>query len=178
MNNQIQNLDEFFNNVYLDIGEPSDYSISRISAWFYDISNIGKLNNLIGTCFELKQVEDNNCNIIGYEIYPYMRPDQLAIYKMLFEFEFFKNQARFATASSLVEGEDWVSLGEGDSRIQRVNKNEIAKNYRSLSRDVKQDLDNAVKMYLKYNSVPDQIVGDDTEGVSYYIIQEYNRTLN
>jgi hypothetical protein len=47
-----------------------------------------------------------------------------------------------------------------------------------MSRDAKEDLDKAVKMYLKYNAVPDQIAGDDTEGVTHYIIQEYQRTLN
>ena len=42
----------------------------------------------------------------------------------------------------------------------------------------KEDLDKAIKLYLKYNAIPDQVVGDDTEGVSYYIVQEYQRTLN
>ena len=40
---------------------------------------------------------------------------------------------------------------------------------------VVKDLDKAVKMYLKYNAVPDQIAGDDTQGTNVYIIEEYNR---
>lgn len=178
MSNQIQNLEEFFNNVYLDIGEPSDYSVSRISAWFLDISNLGKLNNLIGTCFEVKELQDNHCNITGYEIYPYLKSDQLAIYKMLFEYDYYKKEASNAARSALVNGNDWTSLSEGDSSISRVNRNEVAKNLRSMYKDVKESLDQAVKMYLKYNAIPDQIVGDDTQGVSYYIIQDYQRTLN
>lgn len=178
MSNQIQNLEEFFNNVYLDIGEPSDYSVSRVSAWFLDISNLGKLNNLIGTCFEIKELQDNNCNVTGYEIYPYFKSDQLAIYKILFEYEYYKKEASNAARSSLVNGNDWTSLSEGDSSISRVNRNEVAKNLRSMYKDTQENLNQAVKMYLKYNAIPDQIIGDDTQGVSYYIIQEYQRTLN
>ena len=33
-------------------------------------------------------------------------------------------------------------------------------------------------MYLKYGAIPQQVAGDDTEGMSYYIIQDYQRTLN
>jgi hypothetical protein len=175
---QIQNLEEFFNNVYLDIGEPSDYSVSRVSAWFLDISNLGKLNNLIGTCFEIKELQDNHCNVTGYEIYPYFKSDQLAIYKMLFDYEYFKGEARNVAKSSATKGSDWTDLREGDSSIKKINKNEISKNLRTMSRDAKEDLDKAVKMYLKYNAIPDQIAGDDTEGVTHYIIQDYQRTLN
>lgn len=169
---------KFVYGVYTELDEPENFSIAKISAWFLDNANVGKLNNLIGTQISGVAYKDAHGVVTGYDLQPNPSNDQLAIYKMMFDFEYFKNQARFATSSSLVEGEDWVSLGEGDSRVQRINKNEIAKNYRALARDIKQDLDKAVKMYLKYNSIPDQIVGDDTEGVYNYVIQEYNRTLN
>jgi hypothetical protein len=169
---------KFVYGVYTELDEPENFSIAKISAWFLDNANAGKLNNLIGTQISGVAYKDAHGVVTGYDLRPNPSNDQLAIYKMMFDFEYFKNQARFATASSLVEGDDWVTLGEGDSRVQRINKNEIAKNYRALARDIKQDLDKAVKMYLKYNSVPDQIVGDDTEGVYNYVIQEYNRTLN
>jgi hypothetical protein len=47
-----------------------------------------------------------------------------------------------------------------------------------MNKDCEIELMKKVKMYLKYNSVPDQVVGDDTQGVSNYVIQEYQRTLN
>lgn len=169
---------KFVYGVYTELDEPENFSIAKISSWFLDNANVGKLNNLIGTQISGVAYKDAHGVVTGYDLVPNPSNDQLAIYKMMFDFEYFKNQARFATSSSLVEGEDWVTLGEGDSRVQRINKNEIAKNYRALARDIKQDLDKAVKMYLKYNSIPDQIVGDDTEGVYNYVIQEYNRTLN
>jgi hypothetical protein len=75
-------------------------------------------------------------------------------------------------------GSDWTDLREGDSNIKKINKNEISKNFRGLSQDCQAELNKTVKMYLKYGAVPEQVAGDDTEGVSHYIIQEYQRTLN
>lgn len=170
-------LSQFIHNVYEDLGNPSSYSISRLSGWFLDDSNIGKLNNLIGTQISGICLKDGGNNITGYNLSPEPNNDQYAIYKMLFDYEYYKNEARLSAQSSLIIGDDWVSMGEGDSRITRVNKNEVSKNFRALAKDSKEDLDKSVKMYLKYNAIPDQIVGDDTQGVRNYIIQEYNRTL-
>lgn len=177
MNTPDYTIFNFVNNIYQDLGSPDDYSTDRIYAWMLDNANIGKLNNLIGTCFSGVAFKNDCGNITGYAIDPNINNDQLAIYKMLFDYEYYKNAAGSSAKSSLVIGDDWVSMGEGDSRVTRINKNEVSKNFRALAKDAKEDLDKSVKMYLKYNCIPDQIVGDDTQGVSHYIIQEYNRTL-
>ncbi len=178
MSTQPYTLTYFVNNIYNELGEPSDYSPQKISAWILDNANLGKLNNLIGTCFSGVAYTNDCGNVTGYGIEPAIRNDQLAIYKMLFDYEYFRGEARNMAKSSATIGNDWTNLREGDSSITKINKNEISKNFRSLSRDSKEDLDKAVKLYLKYNAIPDQVAGDDTEGVSYYIVQEYQRTLN
>jgi len=175
---QSYTLTYFINNIYNELGEPSDYSPQKISAWVLDNANLGKLNNLIGTCFAGVSYTNDCGNVTGYGIEPAIRNDELAIYKMLFDYEYFKNESRNMAKSSATIGSDWTSLREGDSSITKINKNEISKNFRALSRDAKEDLDKAVKLYLKYNAIPDQVAGDDTEGVSYYIAQDYQRTLN
>ena len=178
MTTQNYSISSFINGVYDDLGNPTDYPPEKITAWFLDNANIGKLNNLIGTCFSGVAFTNDCGNITGYGIEPAIKNDQLAIYKMLFDYEYFKNEARSIAKSSATFGNDWTNLREGDSSITKINKNEISKNFRALSRDAKEDLDKAVKYYLKYNAVPDQVAGDDTEGISFYIIQEYQRTLN
>lgn len=168
-------LTQFIKNVYYDLGEPADYTLARLTAWFIDDSNLGKLNNLIGTTFSGVAYKDDNGIITGYGISPEPTNDQLAIYKLIFDCDFLKSQSRNLAKSSAMAGNDWTSLREGDSAITKINKNEISKNFRGLAQDCKIELDKAVKMYLKYNAVPDQVVGDDTEGRVNYIIQEYNR---
>lgn len=178
MTTQSYTLTYFINNIYNELGEPADYSSQKISAWVLDNANLGKLNNLIGTCFSGVTYTNDCGNITGYGIEPAIRNDQLAVYKMLFDYEYFKGEARNMAKSSATMGNDWTELREGDSSIKKINKNEISKNFRTLSRDAKEDLDKAVKLYLKYNAIPDQIAGDDTEGISFYIAQDYQRTLN
>ena len=178
MSTQTYTISNFINGVYDELGNPSDYPPERITAWFLDNSNLGKLNNLIGTCFSGIAYTNDCGNVTGYGIEPGVRNDQFAIYKMLFDYEYFKGEARNMAKSSATIGNDWTNLKEGDSSITKINKNEISKNLRSLSRDAKEDLDKAVKLYLKYNAIPDQVAGDDTEGISHYVIQEYQRTLN
>ena len=168
----------FISGVYTDLGSPDNYSIQKLSGWFLDNSNIGKLNNLIGTYISGVCLKSPQDLVTGYSLDPFPSNDQLAIYKMLFDYEYFRGESRSVARSSATIGSDWTDLKEGDSSIKKINKNEISKNFRGLSRDAKEDLDKAVKMYLKYNAIPDQIAGDDTEGVSHYIIQEYQRSLN
>lgn len=174
-NYQDYTLSRFINGVYSDLGEPPTYSPSRLFAWFLDNANVGKLNNLIGTESAGVALTNDCGNVTGYAIEPALTNDQLAIYKMLFDYEYYKTEARSAAQSSITNGNDWTSLREGDSSISRINRNEVSKNFRALSRDAKEDLDKAVKYYLKYNAIPDQVAGDDTQGVSNYIIQEYAR---
>ncbi len=171
-------LTQFVTNVYYDLGEPIDYTPARLTSWFVDSSNLGKLNNLIGTSFSGVAYKNEQNIITGYGINPEPNNDQLSIYKMVFDCDYLKIQSRNLAKSSATIGSDWTNLREGDSTITKINKNEISKNFRALAQDCKAELDKAVKMYLKYNAIPDQIAGDDTEGVSHYIIQEYQRTLN
>jgi hypothetical protein len=166
----------FISGVYVDLGEPIDYSPARLSGWFLDSANVGKLNNLIGTHISGVSVKDDSENIIGYDLAPNVGGDEYSIYKNIFEYEYYKNLSR-NVASSALQSNDWVSLREGDSSITRINKNELSKNFRSMAAMSKEELDRAVKMYLKYNCIPEQVAGDDTEGTSNYSRSERYRTI-
>lgn len=166
----------FIENVYHDLGNPSDYPIFRLSGWFLDNANVGKLNNLIGTCFSGVRETGINGTITGFYLSPDINDDQLAIYKMLFDYEYYKSLTRDVARSAASNSSDWISLREGDSSITRVNKNELSKNFKGLASDAKSDLDSAVKMYLKYNSIPQQVAGDDTIGESNYSYTEWIRS--
>lgn len=168
----------FVYGVYNDLGEPNDYPIVKISAWFLDNGNVGKLNNLIGTQISGVAYKDTHGVVTGYDLVPNPSNDQLAIYKMMFECDYFTKQSKNMAKSAATIGNDWTTLREGDSTITKINKNEISKNFRGLSQDCKAELNKNVKMYLKYGAIPEQVVGDDTEGMSYYIVQDYYRTLN
>ena len=164
-------LNDFVGSVYEQIGQPTAYPLPRVSGWLLDNSNLGKLNNLIGTNYVSEYVS----GITGYSITPQPGNNELAIYSLLFEYNYYSQLARDTAISASTAAGDWTSLAEGDSRISRVNKNEVSKTLRGLASDIKQNLDKSVKMYLKYEATPSQVVGDDTVAASNYIVVEYNR---
>jgi hypothetical protein len=167
----------FVTNVYRELDYPPDYTTARISGWFLDSSNIGQLNNLIGTNYVPSVLTDTNGGITGYSITPAISGNELGVYKMLFNYNYYFHLARTVAISATRAGQDWISMQEGDSKITRVNKNEISKNLRGLAKDAKETLDKAVKMYLKYGAVPMQVVGDDYIGVSNYISLSWDRNM-
>jgi len=168
----------FVTNVYRELDYPPDYTQARISGWFLDSANVGQLNNLIGTSYVPGAVYDNNGIPTGWSINPAISGNELGIYKMLFNYNYYFHLARTVAVSATRVGQDWVSMQEGDSKITRVNKTEISKNLRGLAKDAKETLDKAVKMYLKYGSIPMQIAGDDYIGISNYISLSHDRNLD
>ena len=83
---------KFVYGVYTELDEPENFSIAKISAWFLDNANVGKLNNLIGTQISGVAYKDTHGVVTGYDLSPNPSNDQLAIYKMMFDFEYFKKQ--------------------------------------------------------------------------------------
>lgn len=175
----MSDFDNFVNNIYAELDEPSDYSLARISGWFLDSSNVGNLNNLIGTSYKPYAFPDASGRITGFGIVPAVSGNELGIFKLLFEYNYYYRLSRYTATSIMTVGQDWINLQEGDSKITRINYNEVSKNLRGLAKDAKETLDKAVKMYLKYGAVPQQIAGDDTVGISNYLsTSEDRRTIN
>lgn len=159
----------FVNRVYDELDYPEDYSPSRISGWFLDSSNLGQLNNLIGTQYHPSGFYNESGTLTGYGVVPVISGNELGIYKLLFDYHYYFRLSRYTATNIMTVGQDWTSLKEGDSSITRVNYNEVSKNLRMLAKDAKETLDKAVKMYLKYGAIPQHVIGDDVIGVSNYI---------
>ena len=131
---------KFVYGVYTELDEPENFSIAKISAWFLDNANVGKLNNLIGTQISGVAYKDTYGVVTGYDLVPNPSNDQLAIYKMIFDCDYFKNQSKNLARGATTIGSDWTELREGDSSIKKINKNEISKNFRGLAQDCQAEL--------------------------------------
>jgi len=170
--------DEFIQSVHEDIGESAGYSTEFLANWFAGNSNVGKLNNLIDGCFSGSYATGQYGEIVSYDIVPDLNSEQMAIYKKIFEVDFYNKQARYSLSGigGALGGNDWTSLKEGDSSITRMNRNEVAKTFKSMAKDSREELDRMIINYIKYNSGPQQVVGDDTvAGTSYRgVSSDYN----
>lgn len=162
--------DDFIQSVYDEIGEQAGYSQEYLANWFAGNSNLGRINVLLDTTFSGTYTTGVYGEILSYDIEPDLGQQEMAIYKKIFEMDYYNRQARYALSGVgvLANGGDWTSLREGDSSITRANRNDVARTFRSISNDVKAELDQMVNSYLKFKSKPQQVVGDDTIAGMYY----------
>ena len=61
----------------------------------------------------------------------------------------------------MISSVDFLSLREGDTVITRTNKNELAKTYRGLANDAREEMERLVTSYNLYQAAPVQVAGID-----------------
>lgn len=124
--------------------------LSVISGWLS--SNIGILNTKIYSNFN---VENDNVDPTGQ-----FKLEERAIYKQMYLYEFYTKKTR-QVLRGVDSAVDFLTLREGDTTITRTNKNELAKTYRSLAGDAKEELEKLVTSYILYQAAPVQVAGED-----------------
>ena len=170
--------DDFIQSVYDEIGEQAGYSQEYLANWFAGNANLGRINVLLDTNFSGSYTTGAYGEVTAYDIEPDLGQQEMAVYKKIFEIDYYNRQVRYTLSGVgvLANGGDWTSLREGDSSITRVNRNEVARTFRSIASDAKNELDKMVNSYLKFKSKPQQVVGDDTVPGGYYkgVLSDYS----
>lgn len=126
--------------IYREMGEPDDISIPSISFWLS--SNIGQLNTLINVVIEVDENE---------EFVPELTHEQKAIFKQIYFINYFTRMIKTSLGASAY---DWSELSEGDSRIRRVSRNEIAKTYQQVRGTLQTELSDLVFFYKQNRVIP------------------------
>jgi hypothetical protein len=121
-------------------------TFSQISGWFS--TNLGLLNSLIYTNFSGENPD------LGIE--------EKAIFKELYLSNFYTKQARNALRGILASsnnGDNILSVSDGDNSITFVNRNEVSKVYRGLATDSQAKLKDLIYSYSSYKAQPRQLGG-------------------
>ena len=121
-----------------------------ISGWL--ANNVGLLNTKIYSQFN---VEDGNFTPTGS-----FQLEERAIYKQMYLYEFYTKKTR-QVLRGVDSSVDYISLREGDTSITRTNKNELAKTYRGLANDAREEMERLVASYNIYSAAPVQVAGED-----------------
>lgn len=121
-----------------------------ISGWL--ANNIGLLNTKIYSQFS---VDGQNFVPTGT-----FQQEERAIYKQMYLYEFYTKKTR-QVLRGIDSSVDFVTLREGDSMITRTNKNELAKTYRGLANDAREEMERLVTSYNIYQACPVQVAGED-----------------
>jgi hypothetical protein len=140
--------DEIFANEFeYDSGYAQFY---YISGWL--ANNVGLLNTKI---YSQYSVQNSNFEPTGF-----FQQEERSIYKQMYLYEFYTKKTR-QVLRGVDSSVDFVTLREGDTMITRTNKNELAKTYRGLANDAREEMERLVSSYNIYQAVPVQVAGED-----------------
>ena len=140
--------DEIFANEFeYDSGYAQFY---YISGWL--ANNVGLLNTKI---YSQYSVQNSNFEPTGL-----FQQEERSIYKQMYLYEFYTKKTR-QVLRGVDSSVDFVTLREGDTMITRTNKNELAKTYRGLANDAREEMERLVSSYNIYPAAPVQVAGED-----------------
>ena len=140
--------DEIFGNEFeYDSGYAQFY---YISGWL--ANNVGLLNTKI---YSQYSVQNSNFEPTGF-----FQQEERSIYKQMYLYEFYTKKTR-QVLRGVDSSVDFVTLREGDTMITRTNKNELAKTYRGLANDAREEMERLVSSYNIYQAAPVQVAGED-----------------
>ena len=140
--------DEIFANEFeYDSGYAQFY---YISGWL--ANNVGLLNTKI---YSQYSVQNSNFEPTGT-----FQQEERSIYKQMYLYEFYTKKTR-QVLRGVDSSVDFVTVREGDTMITRTNKNELAKTYRSLANDAREEIERLVSSYNIYQAAPVQVAGED-----------------
>lgn len=129
-------------------------SLSLISGWL--ANNVGMLNTKIFSSFSTSdESSDTYLTPTGS-----FKQEEAAIYKQIYLYEFYTKKTR-QVLRGVDSSVDFLSLREGDTMITRTNKNELAKTYRGLANDAREEMEKLITDYKLYQAAPVQVAGED-----------------
>lgn len=134
----------------------SRFPISYVSGWLE--TNLGDLSAITHQEFYID--DSGNIGPTG------LCKEEESIFSKLYTIHYYKKAARevlkgVVWSNSSTIADDWISIKEGDSSIQRTSKNTVSKTLSDLAASEKTELDNLVYQYSMNRSSPYQIAGED-----------------
>ena len=136
--------------------DTGSYNTGFVSGWLE--VNIGEFNALTHEEFEVNST--GAIVMVGTD--SGLMPVEKSIFSTLYDIWYYKKSARESLRSfTYSDSVDWVTLKEGDTTIQRQNKNSVAKTYKDLAEDSNEKLTNLLYQYNYQKSSPLQVAGTD-----------------
>lgn len=129
--------------IYRELGEPEELNIPSIAFWL--TSNIGQLNTLINPTVPIA------VDSVTEQFVPELTENQKEIYKHKYLVYYY---TRLINTNLGAAGYDWSEVSDGDERIRRVSKNEIAKTYQQVRNALQTELNDLVFCHKQNRAIP------------------------
>lgn len=151
MTNKIVDISsELFN----EFGEPSDLSIPSIAYWLR--TNIGDLNILINKKY---YIDENTLEITSEDPAETFGSVEKSIFKMLYSIHYYERMMRTSLYAATLDSV--ISISDEGSSVTKINKNEMAKTFATLRKQINDELMELTKNYNLNEAKPLQVIGDD-----------------
>lgn len=154
--------------IYFELGHPSDLSVPAISYWLRN--NIGILNNRINKDIV---IDDNTLELV-----PNLGEAEKSIYKKIYECYFY--DLKIKQTLGAINNDTLLEVTDGGGTVRRINRNETSKIYLEAKKNAFNELDMMIHDYNINDVGPLQVAGDDTVMGSfitdkYYSPRPFNR---
>ena len=131
------------------------YGTGYISGWLE--TNIGELNGLLH-----EEFSGNATGGIEITSGSGLMPVEETIFSKLYEIHYYQKSSRESLRGfTYSDSVDWTTIKEGDTTIQRQNKNSVAKTYVDLENTARGQLTDFIFQYNYQKSSPLQVAGTD-----------------
>jgi len=153
MTNKIVDISDY---IYCELGYTSDFSHASIAFWLR--TNIGDLNILINKKYYIIEstleigIVEGSGDVFG--------DLEKSIFKMIYSVHYYERLFRNALGAASTDST--IEIDQNGFRAKRVNKNELAKTYSDLRKQIVSELDILTRNYNLNESQPLQVAGDDT----------------
>ena len=128
------------------------FPLSYVSGWLE--ANLGELNGLTHEDFYIDASGNIGPNAL--------EKVEKTIFSILYEIHYYEKATRDSLRGIVYSDSiDWISIKEGDTSIQRNNKNSVANTYKALAVDSRERLDFLLNQYNMQKSSPLQVYGTD-----------------
>jgi len=143
--------------IYNELGSPADITTGSVGYWLR--SNVGDLNILINKKFYIDDFQEVAIPSGSADSFDTV---EKSIFKMLYSIHYYERLLRNALGAASVDG--IIETDENGFRTKSVNKNELAKTYATLRKQINEELMVLTKNYNINEAKPIQVAGDDTIG--------------
>ena len=163
------NVTEIADEVYRELGEPTDISIPVVAFWLR--TNVGSLNNLINEAFSVSETDLEITNADGA-----ISIDAASILKRLYDINYYQRQYIYNLTT--MSSETLLEVKDGNRTVRKINRNEIGKTILEAKASAQNILNNLVSSYKISKSAPRQVAGDDTVQGKYHGGQTLARSID
>lgn len=144
----------FSSGLYLDLGSPTDLSVSSISGWVTQPQTIGKLNSYISTCFQ--PTGYTGAGSWNNDVTPDLGNEEYAILAAMYNVSYYNQLVRKLAGAGGTQ-RILQSTSEGDSKVTFVSNADLARIYIDNAKEATKTLNYLVNNYnvnIAENSAP------------------------